>query len=98
MATEKTLCRTPRPGSKAKHIEQNKFDFVRKAILRVVPRNGNGVPFGELATMVKKQLTRAELDSLGSVSWYATTVKLELEVRGDIRRVPGAVPQRLIRA
>ena len=97
MDKEKTLCRSPRPGATGKHIEQRKFNLVRKAILRVVPRRRNGVPFGELAPLVKKQLTRAELEGLGSVPWYTTTVKLELEVRGEIRRVPGVMPQRLIR-
>jgi len=29
------------------------------------------------------------------VSWYATVVKLDLECRGEIRRVEGAKPQRL---
>ena len=31
----------------------------------------------------------------GSVSWYVTTVKLDLEARGVIVRVPKARPQRL---
>ena len=30
--------------------------------------------------------------------WYVTTVKLELEVRGEIRRVKDVTPQRLMRA
>jgi hypothetical protein len=29
----------------------------------------------------------------GSVLWYYTTVKLDLEARGEIRRVPGSKPQ-----
>ncbi len=29
----------------------------------------------------------------GSVMWYYTTVKLDLEARGEIRRVPGSRPQ-----
>jgi hypothetical protein len=31
----------------------------------------------------------------GSVSWYVTTVKLDLETRGVVERVPGQKPQRL---
>jgi hypothetical protein len=33
--------------------------------------------------------------SEGSISWYVTTVKLDLEARGLIARVPGSHPQRL---
>jgi hypothetical protein len=40
--------------------------------------------------------TGAELTELGSVSWYTTTVKLDLEARGGIARVKGAKPQWLI--
>ena len=35
--------------------------------------------------------------TLSSVGWYATTVKLDLEARGLIERVPDARPQRLRR-
>jgi hypothetical protein len=29
----------------------------------------------------------------GSVMWYVTTVKLDLEARGEIKRVPNSRPQ-----
>jgi hypothetical protein len=31
----------------------------------------------------------------GSISWYATMVKLDLEARGEIERIPGSSPQRI---
>ncbi len=31
----------------------------------------------------------------GSIPWYVTTVKLDLEARGILERVPGKGPQRL---
>ncbi|MCZ7544494.1 MAG: hypothetical protein M5R40_13685 [Anaerolineae bacterium] len=34
----------------------------------------------------------------GSVGWHVTTVKLDLEARGLIERVPQSRPQRLRRA
>lgn len=71
--------------------------MLRKAILKVVPKRGEGVEFGELAPLVKKELTKKQLAELGSVSWFTTTVKLDLEVRGEIYRVDGIAPQRLLR-
>lgn len=38
-----------------------------------------------------------QLEELGSVGWYTTTVKLDLEARGEIARVESARPQRLVR-
>jgi hypothetical protein len=93
----KILCRTPTPGKAGTRIDRWKYDAVRRAILKVVPRGGDGVAFRDLPRLVGRALPAAERRRLGSVSWYTTTVKLDLEVRGEIARVPGARPQRLQR-
>ncbi|MEE8154425.1 MAG: hypothetical protein V3T53_05640 [Phycisphaerales bacterium] len=71
--------------------------MLRKAILKIVPQRGDGVEFGKLAPLVKKELATTQLAELGSVSWFTTTVKLDLEVRGEICRIDGVTPQRLLR-
>ena len=47
------------------------------------------------------ELSKEQLSKLGSVvrapSLATTTVKLDMEVKGEIERVPGSVPQRLRR-
>ena len=99
MATseEKVICRTPTPGKQATRIDAWKFDLVRRAILDVVPPVEPGLPFKELPHEVSRRLTDEEREELGSLFWYTTTVKLELEVRGEIVRVEGAKPQALLR-
>ena len=52
----------------------------------------------DLSDEVKKRLSKDIRQRVGSVSWYTTTVKLALEVRGEIKRVPGSKPQQLERA
>lgn len=94
---EKIECRTPTSGKKSTRIDAWKFDAVRKAILKVVPKRGDGVAFSDLPDLVKKQLPAQQSKDLGSLMWYVTTVKLELEVRGEIARVARAAPQRLVR-
>jgi len=37
------------------------------------------------------------LARLGSVGWHTTTVKLNMEVKGELQRLSGVNPQRLIR-
>ena len=90
-------CRTPTPGKQPTRIDRWKFDTVRRAILAVLPRKGEGALFTDLTGLVKKELASDELAKLGAPKWYVTTVKLELEVRGEIRRVKDATPQRLLR-
>ncbi len=95
---ENVVCETPTPGKQPTRIDRWKYDLVRKAILRAVPKRGGGVEFRELSLLVKARLSAEDLENLGSVSWYVTTVKLDLEVRNQIRRVDGVKPQRLLRA
>ncbi|MFH1679651.1 MAG: hypothetical protein ABIH26_03295 [Candidatus Eisenbacteria bacterium] len=94
---DKVECRTPTPGRSATRVDRWKFEAVRRAILAVPSERKEGAAFRDLPGLVAKMLAARERAELGSVSWYTTTVKLELEVRGEIRRVPGARPQRLTR-
>jgi hypothetical protein len=87
----------PDPTKKGVRIEGWKYHAVRRAILQALPESGPGLPFKELSGRVRDALSKDDLASLGSVSWYATTVKLDLEARGEVERVPGAKPQRLVR-
>ena len=96
-SSETVLCRTPTPGKQPKSIARWKFDAVRRAILAVVAAEPKGVVFRDLPGLVAAALNADERAELGSVSWYTTTVKLELEVRGELRRLAGASPQRLTR-
>lgn len=94
---EKVHCATPAPGKKGTWIARWKYDAVRKAIRKVVPRNRTGVAFEDLPELVEGALTDAERAELGSVMWYTVTVKLHLETTGELERVAGVTPQRLRR-
>jgi len=91
---EKISCRTPaedRAG--VTNIPKWKYDEVSQAILSVLERGD--IAFSDLRDAVMAELSSETLENLGSVSWHVTTVKLEMEVRGEIERIPGKVPQRL---
>jgi hypothetical protein len=92
---DKVLCRTPTPGKSPTSILRWKYDLVREAILAVVPGKEPGIEFRKLADLVAARLTPDEQEKLGSVSWYTTTVKLDMEVNGELERLPGSGPQRL---
>jgi len=47
---------------------------------------------------LRPRLSRKLFPTTGSVMWYAKVVQLDLEKRGTLRRLRGAVPQRLRRA
>ena len=96
-AKDKVLCHTPSKGKSPKNISQWKFDLLRAAIRKVVPKNKEGVEFRQLFDLVKRELSADDRAKLGSLPWYTTTVKLHLEVIGELERVPNSKPQRLRR-
>ena len=96
----RVVCHTPTPGKKPTRIHKWKYDLLHGLILEILACEmldgiADGVEFRDLPKLVDARLTTEQKTKLGSVSWYTTTVKLDMEVRGDIVRVPSASPQRL---
>jgi hypothetical protein len=78
-------------GKSGVNIDRDKYDTMRQAILDVVQDNGE-ITFQELTEDVRCNLA-GKFD--GSINWYVTTVKLDLEARGTVERIPKSSPQRL---
>ena len=97
---DKVACRTPAEGRDGvTNIPRWKYEAVRGAILEAVDEAGpRGLPFAKLPNAVKDRLRDETLERLGSVGWHVTTVKLEMEVAGEIRRRRGIVPQQIVAA
>lgn len=95
-APQRIQTRNVTKGAGGKRIAKPMYDAMRKAILKTLPARGEGMLFTQLMRDVDQHLPK-DLYAGASVPWYATTVKLDLEARGLIERVPGAVPQRLRR-
>ena len=70
-------------------ISKEKYEMIRKAILCVLERQKE-ISFMNLSRAVEKEVNG---NFEGSVTWYVTTVKLDLEARGQIKRVPSSRPQ-----
>jgi len=94
---DKIVCATPTPGKRTKRIDRWKYEAVRKTILAALPRRGEGLLFEDLPGEGERRLSAEDRAQLGVVKWYTATVKLALEVKGEIARVTGSKPQRLLR-
>ncbi|MEM6466366.1 MAG: hypothetical protein AAF679_07660 [Pseudomonadota bacterium] len=83
---DKVTCRTPAsldgPGT---NIPMWKFDIVRRAILDALDEGK--APASALVARVRDRLPAQELGRLGSLGWHVTTIRLELEVRGEVARL-----------
>ena len=78
-------------GKQGVNIDRAKYAVIRQAILDSIASQGEA-PFIGLDEAVAARLS-VPFD--GSIGWYTTTVKLDLEARGEIERVPGKSPQML---
>lgn len=87
-AEEKILTLHPK-GKSGVNISRRKYEILKREILETLSENP--LPFQKMADVIEKRIG-ASFD--GSVSWYAITVKLDLEARGLIRAVPGTRPVR----
>ena len=78
-------------GKKGVNILKSKYDTIRNYILETIEEE-KSITFEALCDRAVKELT----DTFdGKVLWYLTTVKLDLEARGLIERIPKTSPQKL---
>jgi hypothetical protein len=86
----KDTIRTLHPEKKqGVKISKEKYEIIRKAILCVL-QTEKEITFMNLSRAVEKEVNG---NFEGSVTWYVTTVKLDLEARGQIKRVTNSRPQ-----
>jgi hypothetical protein len=87
---EKVLTLDPE-GKQGVYFSKEKYTVIREAILSILVDQGE-ILFKDLPAAVDRQL-QGNFDGL--ISWYVTTVKLDLEARKLIVRVAQSRPQRL---
>ncbi len=78
-------------GKQGVNIDKGKYDMVRRAIEETLQAQP-GITFSGMTEAVGKRIGDV-FD--GSISWYVTSVKLDLEARGVLERVDNRSPQRL---
>ena len=89
--SDRVMTLHPDTAKQGVNIDKGKYDQVSVAVISTI-RNHPQITFQHLTDEVVKSLS-GTFD--GSVPWYVTTVKMDLEARGVIRRAKGKGPQRL---
>lgn len=78
--SEKIQTLHPDPAKKGVNIDRSKYDLVRSGVFEVLGANDKMKPmkmFEAVAEHLKGQMK-------GSIAWYAVSVKLDMEARGEI--------------
>ena len=90
----KVACRTPAEGRDGvTNIPAWKFDLIRGHVLNLLA--GGPRVYNDVRDEIGARLTAEEAESLGKLGWHVITVKLELEVRGEIERAKAKGPQQI---
>lgn len=86
----------PDPNKQGARVTKATFDAYREALLKLIPADEEGVELQSLFNEVAP-LVPADIVENTSPGWWTMTVKLDLEARGVIERVPGPGRQRVRR-
>jgi hypothetical protein len=87
---EKIMTLHPEEGKSGVNISKRKYDVIKETIVASL-RAHDVMTFTNLNKDVHDRLGSFD----GSISWYVTTVKLDLEARQVVERIPGTSPQQL---
>jgi hypothetical protein len=79
-------------GKSGAYVTREKYESVRQAMLEILPKEGEGLTLEEIVAEIETRVP-AELFPKG-VTWYTVTVKLDLEARGMVKRIPKTSPIR----
>ncbi len=88
--SDKILTMHPQ-GKKGVNISRKKYDTIRTFILKTMKKNKR-ISYQDLNDLAEEKLA----DSFeGSIPWYVVSVKLDLEARNIIERIPKTSPHEL---
>jgi hypothetical protein len=80
-------------GKQGVNITRERYEFIKNFILKTLEEAGQ-ITFSDLGDKAVSEIS-SKFD--GKVLWYITTVKLDLEARSLIERIPKKSPQMLRR-
>jgi len=77
-------------GKSGAMVTPEKYFAIREAMLEVLPTGGEGLTLDEMVKLIEPMVPK-DLFPKG-VTWYSVTVKLDLEAKGLVKRLPNTSP------
>lgn len=79
-------------GKSGANVTPEKYSAIREAMLEILPADGEGLTLDQMVTRIEPKVPKHLFPK--GVSWYTVTVKLDLEAKGLVKRLPGSKPLR----
>lgn len=86
--------RNPQAGRP--YVRSDKYHLVSRAVLDLLPESGGGLSAEELVSGLGDILPLPLFPNTASIRWFVTAVRIDLEARGQIRRVGPRKPARYL--
>ena len=88
----------PDPTKRNARVATDAYAVARRTVLAIVPATEPGITLAAYLDEVAAKLPQAKgWDPSLSARWYAMAMKLDLEARGELKRINRKPPQRLVR-
>ena len=88
----------PDPTKRNARIAGDVYAVAHRTVLAIVPASEPGITLPAYLDEVAARLPKAKgWDPSLSARWYAMAMKLDLEARGELKRINRKPPQRLVR-
>ena len=98
-AEEPMQLRHPDPRKKMPRMARDSYAIAHKTALAVLPKRAPGITLDEFLAEMATRLPKLKgWDRSASASWWAMAIKLDMEARGEVKRVNDKPPQRLVRS
>lgn len=91
MASEERIMTLHPNGKKGVNILKRRYDIIKDFILKTIEKNCETT----YETIAEKAVDELTMTFDGKVVWYIVSVKLDLEARGIIERIPKTSPHKL---
>ena len=88
--TDKILTLHPE-GKKGVNIDLGKYNLIKETIINIIQSHGE-ISYQEMSKIAIEELNHK---FSGSIPWYVVTVKLDMEAREIIERIPSTRPHSL---
>ena len=76
---------------KGVNIDLGKYNLIKETIINIIRTKGE-ISYQEMNKIAIEKLNHK---FSGSIPWYVVTVKLDLEARGILERIPNTSPHKL---
>jgi hypothetical protein len=91
--------RNPDPKKKMPRIAKDSYALAHETVLAVVPKKAPGIILKQYLDEMATRLPKVKgWDRSLSASWLAMAIKLDMEAKGELKRINDKPPQRIVRA